>query len=268
MEEINEDSAREEKEDVTSEISQGKSGNIAVSMKKTWRDYVFEFILPFLAVMAAFLLNTEREDYVEHNLEKQYIQSIINDLRDDAKLIDEQTTFHKMRIGQMDSLMGMLEYPASIKDFDKLYYWDKLATRNVTFAHNGGTFEQMKNSASFRLIRNQDAAHGIINYYQKIKTINLVEEREKSDQDSYKRIAVQIFDPFADKHFGWKVKNKPNKNISLTFSNDKFLLRQLAGYIQYLNTSRSRLIFLKQDLKKTGDGLIVTLKKNYKLNEV
>ena len=268
MEEINEDSSSEEKENIASEISQEKSGNITVEMKKTWRDYVFEFVLPFLAVMAAFLLNTEREDYVERNLEKQYIQSIINDLKDDAKLIDEQTTFHKMRIGQMDSLMGMLEYPTSIKDFDKLYYLDKLATRNVTFANNGGTFEQMKSSASFRLIRNQEAAHGIIDYYQKIKTINLVEEREKSDQDSYKRIAVQIFDPFADKHFGRGAKDKFDKNIKLTISNDKFLLRQLAGYIQYLNTSRNRLIFLKQDLKKTGTGLIVKLKKNYKLKEI
>ena len=264
MEEVNEESSIE---NTDKSNSLEKPVNVLVEMKKTWRDYVFEFTLPFLAVMAAFLLNTERENYVERNLEKQYIQSIINDFRDDAKLIDEQIAFHKMRIGQMDSLMEMLQYPKSIKDFDKLYYLDKLATRNVTFANNEGTFEQMKNSASFRLIRNQEAAHGIIAYYQKIKTINLVEEREKSDQDSYKRIAVQIFDPFVGNHDGPRAKNKSDKNTILTIADDKFLLRQLAGYIQYLNTSRNRLIFLKQDLKKTGEGLIVKLKKNYKLAE-
>lgn len=261
MEEINEESSIENTDE---NASHEKPVNVLVEMRKTWRDYVFEFTLPFLAVMAAFLLNTERENYVERNLEKQYIKSIINDINDDAKLIDEQISFHKMRIEQMDSLTEMLENPRSIKDFDRLYYLDKLATRNVTFANNEGTFEQMKNSASFRLIHNQEAANEIINYYLKIKTINLVEDREKSDQDSYKRIAVQIFDPFASKNLGRGAKNKQVKEAVLTISEDKLLLRQLGGYIQYLNTSRNRLIFLKQDLKKNGQTLIEKLNKVYK----
>ncbi len=262
MEEINEESFIE---NTDGDASEERPVNVLVEMRKTWRDYVFEFTLPFLAVMAAFLLNTERENYVERNLEKQYIKSIINDIDDDSKLIDEQISFHKMRIEQMDSLMEMLENPQSIKDFDRLYYLDKWATRNVTFANNEGTFEQMKNSASFRLIHNQEAANEIIKYYLKIKTINLVEEREKSDQDSYKRIAVQIFDPFASKKLWRGIKNKQLKEVVLTISEDKLLLRQLGGYIQYLNASRNRLVFLKQDLKKNGQLLIGKLKKVYKL---
>jgi hypothetical protein len=262
MEENNEESTLE---NIGENTPEQKPVNVLVETRKTWRDYVFEFTLPFLAVMAAFLLNTERENYVERNLEKQYIKSIISDINDDAKLIDEQITFHKMRIQQMDSLMEMLENSNQIKDFDKLYYLDKLATRNVTFANNEGTFEQMKNSASFRLIHNQEAANGIIDYYLKIKTINLVEEREKSDQDSYKRIAVQVFDPFASKNLGRKEKNIHSEKVILNISQDKLLLRQLGGYIQYLSTSRNRLIFLKDDLKKTGQALIRKLKEIYKL---
>jgi hypothetical protein len=140
-----------------------------------------------------------------------------------------------------------------------------MATRNVTFANNEGTFEQMKNSASFRLIHNQESANEIIDYYLKIKTINLVEEREKSDQDSYKRIAVQIFDPFASKNLGHRVRKIQLEKVVLTISEDKLLLRQLGGYIQYLSTSRNRLIFLKQNLKKDGQALIGKLKKVYKL---
>ena len=39
--------------------------------KKSFKDYVFEFTLPFLAVMAAFLLNNVKEDYAEKQLEKK-----------------------------------------------------------------------------------------------------------------------------------------------------------------------------------------------------
>lgn len=257
MEETNEESS-------TTNTSEERPANVFVEMRKTWRDYVFEFTLPFLAVMAAFLLNNERENYVERNLEKQYVKSIINDINDDVKLIDEQIGFHKMRIEQMDSLTEMLENPKAIKDFDRLYYLNKLATRNVTFANNEGTFEQMKNSASFRLIHNQEVVNEIIDYYLKIKTIYLVEEREKSDQDSYKRIAVQIFNPFASKNLGRRAKKLPLKEVALTISEDELLLRQLGGYIQYLNISRIRLISLKQDLRNNGQVLIEKLNKVYK----
>jgi hypothetical protein len=118
MEEINEESSIENTGENTSDE---KPVNVLVEMRKTWRDYVFEFTLPFLAVMAAFFLNTERENYVERNLEKQYIKSMINDINDDAKLIDEQIAFHKMRIEQMDSLMEMLENPNLIQNFDRMY---------------------------------------------------------------------------------------------------------------------------------------------------
>ena len=265
MEEINENPLSEDRGDLENRSIEHKPASISVEMKKTWKDYLFEFTMPFLAVTAAFLLNTEREDYVERNLEKQYIKSIINDFSDDAKLIDGQINFHKMRVEQMDSLIQMLEFPQAIKDFKRLYYLDKQATRNITFANNEGTFEQMKNSASLRLIRNQEAANEIIKYYLKIKTINLVEEREKSDQDNYKRIAVQIFDPFASKNLGRGAKRKLPEKVTLTISEDKHLLRQLAGYVQYLNASRIRLIFLKQDLKKSGQVLMGKLRKIYKL---
>jgi hypothetical protein len=208
-----------------------------VELKKTWKDYLFEFTVPFLAVTAAFFLNTQREEYVERNLEKQYIQSIISDFHDDAELIDEQNVFHKLRIAQMDSLVEMLSSPEAIKDYDKLYYLGRLATRSVTFANNEGTFEQMKNSATFRLIKNQEAANLIIDYYQKIKTINLVEEREKSDQEEYKRIAVQVFDPFSNSTLFDETTIKHIQKNPLTITSDMKLIRQLAGYIQYLRGS-------------------------------
>ena len=74
MEEINENPLSEDTVDMDSNIIENIPASISVEMKKTWRDYLFEFIMPFLAVTAAFLLNTEREDYVERNLEKQYIK--------------------------------------------------------------------------------------------------------------------------------------------------------------------------------------------------
>ena len=136
--------------------------------KKSFKDYVFEFTLPFLAVMAAFLLNNVKEDYAEKQLEKQYMTSIISDLNADIEMADSQIEFHKLRIAQMDSLLDFFEKPIDIKDNEKINYLGKLATRSVQFYCNEVTIEQMKNSASFRLVRNQRATAKIIDYYERV----------------------------------------------------------------------------------------------------
>ncbi len=234
--------------------------------KKSFRDYVFEFTLPFLAVMAAFLLNNVKEDYAENQLEKQYIISIIADLNDDIKLVDEQEKFHKLRIAQMDTLLDFFENPTTISDNEKVNFLGKMASRGIQFDYNDRTIEQMKNSATFRLIKNQIATNLIIKYYQKVKVIKLMEEREKEEQEDYKRVAVKIFDPFSDRVIfkdGKEIHLRKNK---MPIVKNQALLREAAGYIQYLNSSRGRIISLKQDLKTTAFQLIDALKKEYKLS--
>lgn len=233
--------------------------------KKSFRDYVFEFTLPFLAVMAAFLLNNLKEDYAERQLEKQYMTSIISDLNDDIKMADSQIEFHTLKITQMDSLLDFFEKPIDVKDIEKVNYLGKLATRSVQFYCNEVTIEQMKNSASFRLVRNQRATAAIIDYYKRVNVIKLVEGREINEEEDFKRVAVKIFDPFAVRYFfrAGRMNQIHKKNLPIV--NNPQLIREAAGYLQYLNGSRNRLIFLKHDLEKNASHLINLLKKEYDL---
>jgi hypothetical protein len=233
--------------------------------KKSFRDYVFEFTLPFLAVMAAFLLNNVKEDYAEKQLEKQYMTSIISDLNDDIKMADSQIEFHRLRIAQMDSLLDFFEKPIDIKDNEKVNYLGKLVTRSVQFYCNEVTLEQMKNSATFRLVRNQRATAEIIDYYKKVDVIKLVEGREINEEEDFKRVAVKIFDPFTVRRISYNGKKAEIRKNNLPILNNPQLIREAAGYLQYLNSSRNRLIFLKKDLKKDANNLISFLKKEYGL---
>ena len=233
--------------------------------KKSFRDYVFEFTLPFLAVMAAFLLNNVKEDYAEKQLEKQYMTSIISDLNDDIKMAESQIEFHTLKIAQMDSLLDFFEKPIDVKDIEKVNYLGKLATRSVQFYCNEVTIEQMKNSASFRLVRNQRATAKIIDYYQRVNVIKLVEGREINEQEDFKRVAVKIFDPFTVRYFFKAGRMNETRKKNLSIVNNPQLIREAAGYLQYLNGSRNRLIFLKHNLQKDASHLIGFLKKEYDL---
>lgn len=246
-------------------IENGQSLPMQFDFKKSFKDYVFEFTLPFLAVMAAFLLNNVKEDYAEKQLEKQYMTSIISDLNDDIKTADSQIEFHTLKIAQMDSLLDFFEKPIDAKDIEKVNYLGKLATRSVQFYCNEVTIEQMKNSASFRLVRNQRTAAAIIDYYERVNVIKLVEGREINEEEDFKRVAVKIFDPFTVRYFFKAGRMNETRKKNLSIVNNPQLIREAAGYLQYLNGSRNRLIFLKHNLQKDASHLIGFLKKEYDL---
>ena len=241
------------------------SGIKLIELKKTWRDYLFEFTVPFLAVTAAFLLSNEKDAYYERKLEKQLIQSIVYDLESDIHLIDEQISFHMIKIGEMDTLLQLLKEPESAENISRMHHLGRMTSRSIQFNNNDKTIEQMKNAATFRVIQNQEAVSQIIDYYQKIKVIRLVEEREKDELENYKRIAVKIFDPFSHRNVVSGDLIKEVRTNPEFISGDNLDKQELAGYIQYLNTSRGRLISLKTDLKKSAEKLIQNLQKTYAL---
>ena len=241
------------------------SGIKLIELKKTWRDYLFEFSVPFLAVTAAFLLSNEKDAYYERKLEKQLIQSIVYDLESDIHLIDEQISFHMIKIGEMDTLLQLLKEPESAENISRMHHLGRMTSRSIQFNNNDKTIEQMKNAATFRVIQNQEAVSEIIDYYQKIKVIRLVEEREKDELENYKRIAVKIFDPFSHRNVVSGNTIKEVRTNPEFISGDALDHHELAGYIQYLNTSRGRLISLKTDLKKSAEKLIRDLQKMYAL---
>ena len=48
--------------------------------RKKWTHYIWEFLMLFLAVFCGFLAENQREHLVEHQREKQYMRSMMEDL--------------------------------------------------------------------------------------------------------------------------------------------------------------------------------------------
>ena len=57
--------------------------------RKKWTHYFWEFFMLFLAVTAGFFVENQREHYIEHKREKQFITTLIEDFKSDtAQLAD------------------------------------------------------------------------------------------------------------------------------------------------------------------------------------
>ena len=61
--------------------------------KKRWKEYLFEFLMLFLAVTSGFFVENQREHYVEGKREKEYAKSLYDDLRTDTFTI--QRTYNE-----------------------------------------------------------------------------------------------------------------------------------------------------------------------------
>src|SRR5437588_7010613 len=138
-----------------------------VTHKKKWTEYLLEFFMLFLAVFLGFLAENIRENIIENHREKEYIQSLVADLKSDQQFLSQHILQVKTGIQLMDSMITILNTPSQIADnTGELYYLARLAPRLRPLSTNSRTFEQLKNSGNFRLISNLSVSDKIMSYYE------------------------------------------------------------------------------------------------------
>lgn len=149
--------------------------------KKNWKSYFWEFLMLFLAVFCGFLAEYKLEHTIEHQREKEYILSMIEDLAKDTinfNLVINDFQSNQKRLNKLliafdnnrenASPEWATDLISSVKEgYKDFYYTDR-------------TLQQLKNSGGLRLIRNKEAAAGIVDYDAAIKDYYM-EEKFLSD---------------------------------------------------------------------------------------
>ena len=235
--------------------------------RKKWKHYLWEFLMLFLAVFCGFLAEYQLEHKIERDREKQYIQSLFEDLKENDKTIGQELIAHQDRIGMMDSMINMFNHPEQIHGHEGLlYYFARISPRLRTLPVNTRTFEQLKNSGSFRLIRKIETSNRIMAYYETIPQIRLVEELFFGEFDHYKTIASQVFD--AAVFTSMEMKNgeivRTDQNPPLQ-SYDPNLIKQLSLFAVYMNGSGRGIMQSVKELKQKGEVMMAYLQKEYHL---
>ena len=151
--------------------------------KKKWKDYISEFVMIFLAVTAGFFAETLRERIGDAKKEKEYMVSMLADLREDTAQINDvtQTLFKNIR-GQDSLILILKDYHAS-DSVNKLAYRYYLrytiAVPQVLF--NEGAITQLIGSGNMRLVENHAIADSIADYTNYVK-LSKVQAQYYNDQ--------------------------------------------------------------------------------------
>ncbi len=148
--------------------------------RKKWTHYFWEFFMLFLAVTAGFLVENQREHIVEHQREKQFIRSLLVDVKLDTADLNRIISARDLRENMFDSLTLLINSPGRNNYTRDIYFFSRHITRlsRIVFNYNNRTMQQLKNSGGLRLIRNRNAADSIIIYDAKVSALEKLEQRE------------------------------------------------------------------------------------------
>jgi hypothetical protein len=198
------------------------------SANKSWKTYLWEFFMLFLAVFCGFLAEYKLEHVIEHQREEKYIHSLIKDLELNIKSMKDSHWFRERQISYFDSLTTLLKggYQYKMNDF---YFYTRHITRSTNFEYQDRTIQQLKNSGNFRLIRNNNAADSITIFDNvRIKSLLTQQENEAalreyiSQQLVGKVVNAFIWDEMVDRSNGQIT--RPTSNPPLITS-DTLIIR-------------------------------------------
>jgi hypothetical protein len=122
-----------------------------------------------------FFVENQREHFVEHKREREYMRSVFEDLRLDTVEFSIENKDRETVIVMYDSLIMLLsKKERTAFERQRIYYLARLSFRLSPFPMlNDKAYEQMKSSGNLRLIRHEEIADGITKYYFNSKDIAL-----------------------------------------------------------------------------------------------
>ena len=238
--------------------------------RKKWTHYFWEFLMLFLAVFCGFLAEYQLEHTIEHGRERQYIQSMIEDVEKDTASLDFVINYHAVIIPGLDSLcLQCYKFENNYTDIKNLYtlYRKYGSKAEELIEFNDRTLTQLKNAGGMRLIRNKIAADSITLYDNRIKKIKSFEGIYADVNANSYYLSLKLFNKFYYRTDTTNSAISPadgSFNIAL-LNNDKKMIIEYGNMVESLKKVLIEYVFLLKQTGSQASNLIQTLKKEYHL---
>ena len=233
--------------------------------KKNWKSYFWEFLMLFLAVFCGFLAEYQLEHKIEKDREKQYMTSMVQDLRSDTLMLKSNVTLRQSRLTMIDSLIRMLNSTDRNKYGNDIYYFARSISPPANIFPNDGTIQQLKSSGNLRLIRNNNITNSIMAYDQKMRNALFEMGDEIEIRAEYRQLARKLFNTNVfHEMIATDIVSRPTDNPQL-YTNDAALINEFIGQAQYFKRVHQAQLIKSEELLLQAKQLIADIKKEYRL---
>ena len=232
---------------------------------KKWKEYITEFLMLFLAVTLGFFAENQREHLIEGDREKQYMQSLYEDLKKDTTILNNLIRYDTFQTAKLDTTNQLLiENSWNVEKIKLLYRLNLKTAGTMRYNLSERTSAQLKNAGVMRLIESRELSNKISEYW--VKSENLKEYNTFVDDLKFKA-REKSYSIFDQKYYTDVSKGIVADNAQL-LSKDAFTLAEYANRLNHINNSMKNVLMpnIERQYKRAVE-LLSILKKEYKLNE-
>jgi len=244
--------------------------------RKSFKEYLLEGLMIFIAVTMGFFAETIREGINEHNHARVFAASMVKDLQEDTAELGPYITYFTYAVHNTDTLMQLLA-AADPKDIPsgKLYWYGLWGGARRYFVPNDATFEQMKNSGALNFFEKETAA-SVAKY---ARLCRLMEDNVENNREIYtevRKCRAQLFDfRYNDVANNVSIANRSHFDQAridrFIASNPPVLSYDKALFNEYVEMVRSRFMNISivdaKALLEQATKLIRELKSTYNLED-
>ena len=225
----------------------------------------------FLAVFLGFLADNIRDGFIEKDIEREYIQSLMEDIEVDKINIQNTITFNTYRIQKLDTL-STLGYTYGQHQNDEAMYehYEGVNGEPQFFLPNEQTLGQLNYSSGLRLLTRKKVVKAILKYDYRKKEL----KREEKDYDhiywNTVNLGLRLFSqlPFKEKASYRKRTGQILKNPYSTklLSKDSLLITEFTNTVYLYQSNVEYYNVMLEDAWQSADSLITQIKKEYQIN--
>jgi hypothetical protein len=118
--------------------------------KKTFKEYILEGLMIFLAVVMGFIAENIRESITEHKRAAEFAQSYYGDIKKDTSQINKAIRLSNHKMAAIDSAVNAIRQPSTLYGDTVIAYKAIIASAVLPFEPSSGNLESIKTSGAVR----------------------------------------------------------------------------------------------------------------------
>ena len=209
--------------------------------KKSFKEYLLEGLMIFIAVSMGFIAESVREHITETKHEKEYMKALVKDLQLDTAYINISNNTREKAIASAKILLQYFKDNPSAEKLPVNYrvYIDTARSLRI-FINHSGAIDQLKSSGSIRLVKSRALVDSIESYYNQIKRIdnlnNIYLTQQQNESLLHNKLIVAKDDiNNYDSAFNYMIHQENNKYFSL---NKDYLNEYINTLFSLIRTNR------------------------------
>lgn len=224
----------------------------------------------FLAVFCGFLAEYQLEHVIEHQREKEYAASLLQDLRKDSLDLVSDINYWKPQIARIDTIHEELGKPEPQRESLTLYKQAGFMRTYNSFEYHDRTINQLKNAGYFRLVRKKKVADSLMDYDAVVtKTLLNIEGSSTNIYSNLNNLQNKLFDTryFFNQEYRFNLDSlyRVRPEVFKIRDDNKDLLFEYANHLLYYRGNIFLRLRITQRLLAKAKSLIEQLKKEYRL---